>query len=221
MRVALVPVKELRRAKRRLAPLLSPEERWALSLVMLQDTLAALSNVEGLNRLAVVTSDQTVVELARKAGAIVIQEDEQRSERHSVDQAADILKARGARSLLVIPADAPFCSGGEVRCLLEKAAAEPSITLVPSRDGKGTNAILKSPPDVIPSRFGYDSLRAHIAEARKRGVSYEILELPSLSLDIDEVEDLLLFAQEASETETYRVLVGMGVLERRHASPSA
>lgn len=183
--------------------------------------MAALSTVDGLDRLYVVTSDQAAAELTQKAGATVIQEDEQRSERHSVDLAAGILKVKGASSLLVIPADAPFCSGGEIRRLLEKGAAEPSIVLVPSRDGKGTNGILKSPPDVIPSRFGYDSLRAHIAEAKKRGVPYEIVELPFLSLDIDEVEDLLLFAREASETETYRVLVRMGVLERRRASPSA
>ncbi len=218
MRVALIPVKEFRRAKRRLSPFLSPEERWVLSFAMLQDTLDTFSGVEGLDQLAMVTSDPAAAEVARKAGAIVIHEDEQRSERHSVDRAALILKGWGARSLLVIPADAPLCTRGEIQELLDRTRGGPSVVLAPSRDGKGTNALLKTPPDVIPSRFGYDSLQGHIAEARQRGVPYEVVRLPGLSLDIDEVEDLLLFAREASETETYRVLVRTGVLERCRAS---
>lgn len=216
MRVILVPVKEFRRAKKRLSRLLSPEERWALSSAMLQDVLTALSGTDGFDGLFVVTSDKAAAELARRAGADVIVEDEQRSERHSVDRAAGILMKEGAHSLLVIPADVPLCSGEEIRRLLEKGRAEPSIVLAPSRDGKGTNALLKSPPDVIPSRFGYESIRAHLAEAKARGVPYELCELPRLSLDLDEIEDLCLFAKEASGTETYRALVRMGILERLH-----
>ena len=40
---AVVPVKELDRAKERLAPVLPPEQRRALMLAMLEDVLTALA----------------------------------------------------------------------------------------------------------------------------------------------------------------------------------
>ena len=52
---AVVPVKELDRAKERLAAVLPPERRRALMLAMLEDVLTALAATPGLDGLAVVT----------------------------------------------------------------------------------------------------------------------------------------------------------------------
>lgn len=64
------------------------------------------------------------------------------------------------------------------------------VTLVPSRDGDGTNAILVSPPDAFAPSFGPGSFARHRAQAAAAGIACRTLELPGLALDIDEPHDL-------------------------------
>jgi 2-phospho-L-lactate guanylyltransferase len=63
--------------------------------------------------------------------------------------------------------------------------------MVPDRHGRGTNALLLAPPDVIDVRFGGDSRAAHAGAAAAAGAS--LIELGGeLALDLDTAEDLLL-----------------------------
>jgi len=207
MNIALVPVKDLSTAKERLAGMLSSYQRTSLAFAMLEDVLEALTRSKGLDRILIVTCDETAMELALKMGVGVIKESEQRGESSSVDSAARICKDMEAESLLVIPLDVPLVTAEDIESILKNGSASPSVILVPSRDRNGTNAILKRPPDVIPSRFGHDSFRLHIKEAMKRGVSYEIQIMPNLSLDIDTPEDLASFMAKESQTKAYKELL--------------
>jgi len=54
--------------------------------------------------------------------------------------------------------------------------------------------------------------KKHIEEARKRNIPYEIHKLPRVALDIDEPEDLSLFASQKSETITYGELIRIGFI---------
>ncbi len=63
------------------------------------------------------------------------------------------------------------------------------MVLAPSRDG-GTSALLREPHAVIPNRFGKESAAAHRDLARRGGVPYSELPLPSLAIDLDRVEDV-------------------------------
>src|SRR5260370_41796974 len=69
---AVVPVKELDRAKERLALVLPPERRRGLMLAMLEDVLTALAATTGLSGLAVVTVDAAACRLAARYGARII-----------------------------------------------------------------------------------------------------------------------------------------------------
>jgi 2-phospho-L-lactate guanylyltransferase len=61
---------------------------------------------------------------------------------------------------------------------------------VPSADGTGTNALARTPPNVIESRFGPGSCRAHLDQARAKCVHAEVLHLRGLMFDIDTPEDV-------------------------------
>ena len=61
---------------------------------------------------------------------------------------------------------------------------------MPSADGTGTNALARTPPDVIESRFGPGSCRAHLDQARSKSVHAEVLRLRGLMFDIDTPEDV-------------------------------
>jgi len=207
MRFALVPVKDLSKAKERLSPILSQSERTDLAYAMLEDVFIALRGSRLLDRILVVTLDENAIKLAESLDIEVLKETKQNGESESVDWASIICKEMGAESVLVIPGDAPLITPEDVDFILEKEKPLHSVILVPARDELGTNAILRKPPDVIPSRFGYDSFKKHIEEARKRNIPYEIHKLPRVALDIDEPEDLSLFASQKSETITYGELI--------------
>jgi 2-phospho-L-lactate guanylyltransferase len=185
---ALLPVKSPHNAKQRLDGFLSAEQREKLARILYRQTLGALRQAEGIDRVVVITNDSDVAEHARSSGTLVFEEDEQVS--HSVSADAACLRAikLGATTVLLVPIDVPLVTPADFSRLA--AAARPGVVLVPSADGTGTNAIARTPPDVIESRFGPGSCRAHLDQARLKNVPADILRLPGLMFDIDTPEDV-------------------------------
>jgi 2-phospho-L-lactate guanylyltransferase len=214
MKLAIVPVKDLSKAKERLSSVLSQSERTALAYAMLEDVLIAMKGSRLLDRLFVVTLDENAIELAMRLGVEIIRENKQEGESASVDYASRICKDMGAESVLVIPGDTPLITSQDVDFILEKEKPYPSAIFVPARDELGTNAIFRRPPDAFPSRFGYDSFKKHIDEARLRNIPYEIYKIPRIALDIDELEDLAYFISQESNTKAYKELVRIGITQK-------
>jgi len=188
MIVAVLPVKSPRNAKQRLSGVLSASDREALAWLLYKQTLAALFQASGIDGIAVATSDARVSEHARGSGALVFAEDEQVS--HSISADAACLRARqvGATTVLLVPIDVPLATPDDFSRLA--AATQPGLIVVPSSDGTGTNALVRTPPDVIESRFGPGSFRAHIDQARMKNVPAGVLRLQGLMFDIDTPEDV-------------------------------
>jgi coenzyme F420-0:L-glutamate ligase/coenzyme F420-1:gamma-L-glutamate ligase len=216
----LIPVKSTTRAKGRLAPVLDLGARQRLALTMLEDVLAAvMPAAESLvEAVGVVTSDPGAIGIARTHGATVLEEQEQRSESHSVDAASQVCAERGVEAVLTIPADIPAIRTDDIAAVVSAAGGDRAVVLVPSRDGRGTNAIWRRPPLAIPSRFGFDSFRRHRSEAEARGLRWMALEIPRLAVDIDEPEDLAAFLELPGETRTHTFLERLGLTGRK---PSA
>lgn len=219
----LIPVKSTARAKGRLGSLLDQPARQQLSLHMLEDVLAAVMPAAGtlVEAVYVATSDPEALAIARRYGATILEEQEQRSESYSVDAASRTCAARGVEALLTIPADVPAIRTEDIAAILREATAERAVVLVPSRDDKGTNAIWRRPPEVIPSRFGYDSFRKHQAETETRRLAWAALRLPRLAVDIDEPEDLAAFLELPGATRTRALLERVGVAGRLPGAQAA
>ena len=62
---AILPAKNFNHAKKRLAPSLTPVERQALFAAMLEDVLAAATDVDMLEGVLVLTRDEKAVALAQ------------------------------------------------------------------------------------------------------------------------------------------------------------
>jgi 2-phospho-L-lactate guanylyltransferase len=186
---AVVPVKEFAGAKQRLSGVLSPAQRAALYAEMLDHVLATLADARGLDGIAVITNETR----AARYGVRVIPDLECRGQSAAVAQGARVLAAEGVRGILTIPGDVPLATAAEIeRVLTEHGDVPRAMTIVPSHDGKGTNALAVSPPDLIPFHFGDASFEPHCAEARALGLEPRILRLPGLGLDIDTPDDLAL-----------------------------
>ncbi|HSE37729.1 MAG TPA: hypothetical protein VLG74_10525, partial [Blastocatellia bacterium] len=92
----------------------------------------------------------------------------------------------------------------------------PGALLVPSREGTGTNTIIRTPPNLFPSRFGPNSLALHREEASRVGVDCVIVNNARIGLDIDEPDDLVLLLREGMGTKSFAALNQMNVVSRLH-----
>ena len=214
MRYILIPVKDLSRAKQRLASLMTQEERTRLAWAMLENTFAAAAGARNVERVAVVTLYAPAIELARKYGMELIAETEQISESASVDFGSKEAKKRGATAVLRLPIDLPLITPGDIETILEHDGEAPSIVIVPSRDGAGTNAILRRPPDLFPSHFGPGSLAKHLAEAAAAKAACRVIELHRVALDIDDPGDVSELIQRGRGESVIDLLAAMDVPKR-------
>jgi 2-phospho-L-lactate guanylyltransferase len=197
---AVVPVKDTGDAKQRLAPAMPPELRQALALAMLEDVLAALAEAVGLAGGVLVTTDAAASALAARYGFSTMSDGAADGHTGAVTAAARRLAADGRAGMLTVPGDIPLVTAAEVGRLVAAHRPAPSFTIAPSHDEKGSNAILMSPPDAVPLRFGDDSFFPHLAAARARGIAPTVLHLPGIALDIDNPADLAHFADLGSRT---------------------
>jgi 2-phospho-L-lactate/phosphoenolpyruvate guanylyltransferase len=203
---AVVPVKELDRAKERLASALPQELRRALMLEMLEDVLAALAAVPALAGLAVVTIDPAARRLAAKHGCRIIEDGARDGHTGAVSAAARLLAQEGRAGMLTVPGDIPLVTADELVQLLAAHRAAPAFTIAPSRDERGSNAIVCSPPDAVPLRFGEDSFFPHLRAAEACGIRPTVVRLPGIALDVDTPDDLAAFARVRSSTRAYALL---------------
>jgi 2-phospho-L-lactate guanylyltransferase len=102
--------------------------------------------------------------------------------------------------MLAVPGDIPLVTAHEIAQLLAAHRPAPSFTIAPSHDEMGSNAVLMSPADAVPVRFGDDSFFPHLAAAKARGLAPTVLHLPGIALDIDNPADLAHFARLGSRT---------------------
>jgi len=205
MRAALVPIRSVVGAKKRLASCLTLDERRELAVAMLADMVGALAASESLERVVVVSPDRALLERAGALGADILLEPEAAGLNHAVTWASRTLEAEGVTRLLTIPGDVPMLEPADVDRLLRTDAHDHPVVLVPSASGTGTNGLLTSPPTCITSRFEGDSLAAHIGACRRAGIEALVLDLPSFALDIDTPADLERLADRGGDRRAARL----------------
>src|SRR5262249_10412739 len=193
--------------------LLSPKARHGLAAAMFTDVARALGEVRHADRIFVVTNYEPVGQQAKSLGFDMLLEQSQHSESASEDWASRELEARGYDLVLRLPADIPMVTAEDIDLLLDMSTGQPGALMVPSRDGTGTNSIMRTPPTLFPSHFGPDSLRLHSEEAHMMGVSPLIVVNEHIGLDIDEPGDLVMLVESGRSTETFGFLMESGVAE--------
>jgi len=215
MRALLLPVKDLNNAKKRLIGVLTPEERFALADAMLADTIRAVRGVRCAERIFVVTNYEPVMQLAEENQWEILREEQQISESDSVDAASQICEQLSVTGLLRLPLDLPLMQSSDIDELLTVECQAPALVILPSRDGTGTNAMMRTPPTLFPSHFGSGSFAKHLAEAERAHARVMVRRNARLEMDVDDEADLrALLEHHLSGTETGRWLRASGVEAR-------
>lgn len=203
---AVVPVKDTRQAKQRLAGVLARAQRQELALAMLEDVLAALAPVGELADVIVVTVDPAAAALAARYRGRVLREGA--CEGHTGAVAAAVRRL-GCDGMLALPGDIPLVEPDDVRQLIAAhcdTADRGAFAITPARDERGSNAVLCAPAGAVPLRFGADSFFPHLAAARSRGIAPQLVRLPRIALDIDTPEDLALLLRAPARTRAHALL---------------
>jgi 2-phospho-L-lactate guanylyltransferase len=209
MRVIAVPMKSLAAAKRRVAPELTPLERGALTLAMLEDVLDAAQAVNGWETW-VISPDEVVLEIAVRRGAMSVPEEKpplasaiRQVERLALEQQAD--------ALAVLPGDLPLITTEALTGALRTLGP---VVLAPSQDEVGTNLLLRRPPRAIPARFGPQSFRRHLDQAEARGLPTAVVDRRELSFDLDLPSDILTLLATERRGRARQVCLEMDLRER-------
>ena len=182
---ALVPAKPPALAKTRLAGVLDARERACLVQAMLDDLLRSLARVPSLGGVALVTREPRLAGsgvrcIADPGGGL----------NEALAHGCRVLTRDGAHRVLLIAGDTPLTTAAEIGLVLD-AGSDADVVLVPDAAGRGTNAMLLSPPTALAPAFGPDSFARHARHAGRRGLRTRMLGLAGIGLDIDEPRDLL------------------------------
>ena len=202
---AIVPLNVLRKSKARLSPMLKPVEREQLTVAMLKDVLSVLRKSRQVGSVTVVSADKNARSISRRFGANFLWEGKRRGLNKGLKLAISDSERRGASSVLVIHSDLPLLKPREIDEFLEESQGY-SVSLTPSKDGAGTNALLMRPPRVIRPVFGRDSFRRHLSLAMKRNARSRVLRFRGISFDVDKPRDLVNLMRRPLRNETGKFL---------------
>ena len=216
----VIPVKDIDAAKQRLAGVLDAEERRALYTAMLKDVLSAVAGARGYDTVALVTRDATAIAIAARFGFNVIDDRDNAGHTEAVNLAIAHLQGLEVGAMVTFPGDIPLVTPYEIETLLDASRSGPGMTIAPSRDKRGSNAVACTPPDAVPLRFGSDSFFPHLAAARHCEIEPRVVELAGFGLDIDTPDDLMQLAATVGTTRTHAFLARSGI-QARLASQAA
>jgi 2-phospho-L-lactate guanylyltransferase len=209
MRVIAIPVKSLAGAKRRVSPELTPLERGALTLAMLEDVLDAAQAVTGWETW-VVSPDEVVLEVAVRRGARSVPE-ERPPLASAIRQVERLALEKEADALAILPGDLPLITTEALTSALRTLGP---VVLAPSHDEVGTNLLLRRPPRAIQARFGPQSFRRHLDLAEARGLPAAVVDRRELSFDLDLPSDILTLLATGRRGRARQVCLEMDLRER-------
>ena len=175
----ILPVKSFANAKQRLGG----PQREALATAMVEDVLDELGRT-GLEPLIVVSREPR----ARRGGVEAVVDEHEQGQ--SAAALLGIARARelGCEGALLVPGDCPLIDADELRELTERAASL-DVVIVPDRHGTGTNGLALATDGRFEPQFGPGSRARHVEQARAKGLTFEVVQVPCLELDVDTGSD--------------------------------
>jgi 2-phospho-L-lactate/phosphoenolpyruvate guanylyltransferase len=185
---AIIPVKRLDVALRRLEGVLESSDRERLAEALFLDLIAKLPRSRCIDDSLVVTADPSVSRQARWLGCEVLEQTEDSGHPAAAIAGARAAQEAGADRVAMLAADCPMLDPDELDRHLGRTPQ--ALLIVPDRHGTGTNALVLSPPDAIEPAFGLESCSRHISRARAAGISFSLERVDSLEMDLDTPEDM-------------------------------
>ncbi len=195
---AIIPVKTFSRAKTRLN--LSQEKTEKICEVMLESVLQNITRSNLIEKTVLVSKDEKALGIGKKFGAHGIYDESEQGVNSAVLLADNYFSQEGFEATMVFPQDIPLIQAEDVDTLYKMRISNRCVLVVPSRKFDGTNALFRTPANVMETHYDEDSYKIHVNTAEKRNASSALVLIRRIMLDIDDQSDLR-FILSFSDTE--------------------
>ena len=185
---AIVPVKTFSKAKTRLN--LSCEKTEDICKAMLNDVLDTISQSKLIEKIAIVSKDESAFKIGKKFGTIEIHDEKELGVNNAVSLADRYFLNEDFDATIVFPQDIPLIQPEDIQALFDFHITPRSALVVPSRKFDGTNALFRTPVNLMETHYDEDSYKIHLTTAQNKTASTALVLIRRMMLDIDEPEDL-------------------------------
>jgi 2-phospho-L-lactate/phosphoenolpyruvate guanylyltransferase len=220
--VALVPFRDPRTAKRRLAGVVPTGSRAGLAAAMFADVVTTLQRVSGLHVLVLAGSPRAQ-QLAERLGVESLRDPvhpHQNREltgftapERGLNTAVAAARSRMAGlDTLIVMADLPQLRRADVEALL---AVDSDVAVAAASDGGTGGLLVRAGVRLLP-RFGPGSASEHVTAARAAGLRVRRIELPGFAHDVDVRADLQVLSRTVVGDRTRSLLRGLRPVGRFH-----
>ena len=175
----LIPVKDFRQAKARLAVAVSPLQRHRLARWTATRVVAAASPFA----VFVACDDPEVATWAREEGTTVLWLPAM-GLNAAVAAGIQALSGRGFEHVIIAHSDLPLATA------FANLVIPDTVTLVPDVRHDGTNVMVVPSNSGLEPSYGSQSFHRHLAQAHALGLAVHVVDDDALSLDIDTPADL-------------------------------
>ena len=183
---SIIPVKTFSKAKTRLG--LSQEKTEQLCKIMLDEVLSAISQSK-IDKTVIISRDERAFEIAKKYNAVQIYEETENGVNSAVSLAEKYLLENNFETSIVFPQDIPLITSYDIDELI-KYRKNPQLVVVPSRKFDGTNALLRSPINIMETHYDEDSYKIHLTTAKSRNIPTTFALIRRIMWDIDDITDV-------------------------------
>jgi len=195
-------------SKARLASALTLDQRIELNRWLIDRTLEVIASfLKNMQRCAVVTGCEEVLDTAARAGARVLERAPGGHNDAAKAGAAEVI-ALGATRIAFVPADLPDLTPEALHEFVARGATA-DFVLAPDKEGTGTNAVLAHAVSDLEFFFGPGSLSKYVQWGLARGWRVALHARPELAFDLDDPEDFEVWSARTKDREAH-VLRGGG-----------
>jgi len=185
---AIIPVKTFSKAKTRLN--LSYEKTEDLCKIMLDEVLQTISQSSVIEKITVVSKDESAFKIGKKFGVVEIYDEKEQGVNSAVLMADKYFLDEGFDATIVFPQDVPLMKTEDIQALYDLQMPGKCVLVVPSRRFDGTNALFRSPANVMETHYDEDSYKIHLTTANNKFAKSALVLIRRIMLDVDEPEDL-------------------------------
>jgi len=185
---AIIPVKTFSKAKKRLN--LSPEKTEIICKLMLEEVLNTISKSHLIEKTALVTKDEEAFTIGKKFGCLEIMDEKEIGVNNAVALADKYFLNDGFDASFVFPQDIPLMEPEDIQTLFNFKNAQKCALVVPSRKFDGTNALFRTPVDLMKTHYDEDSYKIHLTTGHESCASTALILIARMMLDVDEMSDL-------------------------------
>lgn len=185
---AIIPVKKFSKAKTRLG--LTQEKTESLCKVMLDEVLSTISQSQRISQIVLVSNDEAVFDIGKRHRVVPIFEENDVGVNAAVSLAEKYLNKNGFETSVVFPQDIPLMKTEDVDMLLGFQKNTKSLLVVPSRKFDGTNALVRTPANVMETHYDEDSYKIHLSTGKSRGITTSFVLIQRIMFDVDDRSDI-------------------------------